>query len=129
MEMYPDIFTVGIANSAVADWRLYDTIYTERFMRTPRENPEGYERSAPVHNAERLTGDLLLVHGTGDDNVHFQNTVQLADALQAAQRQFGLMIYPNRTHSISGGTTTVHLFDLVTAWLVEKLAQPARAAS
>ncbi len=127
--MNSDRFAAGVAVAPVTDWRLYDTIYTERFMRTPQENPEGYDRSAPVHNAERLTGDLLLVHGTGDDNVHFQNTVQLADALQAAQRQFSLMIYPNRTHSISGGTTTVHLFDLVTAWLVEKLAQPARAAS
>lgn len=127
--MNSDRFAAGVAVAPVTDWRLYDTIYTERFMRTPQENPEGYDRSAPVHRAEQLSGELLLVHGTGDDNVHFQNTVQLADALQAANRQFGLMIYPNRTHSISGGTTTVHLFDLVTAWLVEKLAQPDRAAS
>lgn len=127
--MNSDRFAAGVAVAPVTDWRLYDTIYTERFMRTPQENPDGYDRSAPVHRAEQLSGELLLVHGTGDDNVHFQNTVQLADALQAANRQFGLMIYPNRTHSISGGKTTVHLFDLVTAWLVEKLAQSDRPAS
>jgi dipeptidyl-peptidase-4 len=98
-------------------------------MRTPQENPEGYDSSAPVHRAEDLTGELLLIHGTGDDNVHFQNTVQLANALQAANRQFDMMIYPNRTHSISGGNTTVHLFTKITDWLVGKLTDTDRPAS
>ena len=127
--MNSDRFAAGVSVAPVSDWRLYDTIYTERFMRTPQENPEGYDRSSPVQKAEQLTGELLLVHGTGDDNVHFQNTIQLADALQAANRQFELMIYPNRTHSISGGNTTVHLFTLITDWLIEKLAQPAAVTS
>jgi len=117
-----ELFRAGIAVAPVTDWRLYDTIYTERYMRTPRENPEGYRESAPVRHVAGLRGDLLLVHGTGDDNVHFQNTVQLVNALQAAGKQFGLMIYPNRTHSIAGGNTQVHLFTLLTNWLDERLA-------
>ncbi len=127
--MNSDRFAAGVSVAPVTDWRLYDTIYTERFLRTPQENPEGYDSGSPVHKAEQLTGDLLLVHGTGDDNVHFQNTVQLANALQAANKQFDLMIYPNRTHSIAGGNTTVHLFTMITDWLVENLAQPASPTS
>lgn len=126
--MNSDRFAAGVSVAPVTDWRLYDTIYTERFMRTPQENPGGYDNS-PVHKADDLNGALLLIHGTGDDNVHFQNTVQLANALQAADKQFDLMIYPNRTHSISGGNTTVHLFTLITDWLVEKLADADRPAS
>ena len=126
--MNSDRFAAGVSVAPVTDWRLYDTIYTERFMRTPQENPDGYDNS-PVHKADDLTGELLLIHGTGDDNVHFQNTVQLANALQAADKQFDLMIYPNRTHGISGGNTTVHLFTLITDWLVEKLADADRPAS
>jgi len=119
-------FRAGISVAPVTDWRLYDTIYTERFMRTPQANPEGYERSAPTAHAARLEGDLLLIHGTGDDNVHYQNAVQLTDALIEAGKQFDLMFYPNRTHSIAGGNTRVHLFTLMTEWLAEHL--PAGAA-
>ncbi|MGH7445778.1 MAG: S9 family peptidase, partial [Longimicrobiales bacterium] len=127
--MNSDRFAAGVSVAPVTDWHLYDTIYTERFMRTPQQNPDGYDRSSPVQKADQLSGDLLLVHGTGDDNVHFQNSVQLANALQEANEQFDLMIYPNRTHSISGGNTTVHLFNHITSWLVDKLAQPAQPTS
>ena len=114
-------FKAGISVAPVADWSLYDTIYTERFMRTPQENPEGYRRSAPVNFAADMKGKLLLVHGTGDDNVHFQNSVRLANALQAAGKQFQFMAYPDRTHSISGGRTSVHLFSMLTDWIVQNL--------
>ncbi len=114
-------FKAGIAVAPVTDWKLYDTIYTERFMRTPQENPEGYRRSAPVHAAANLNGRLLIVHGTGDDNVHFQNSLQMADALQAAAKQFDFMPYPNRTHSISGGRTTYQLFTYLTDWIEKNL--------
>ncbi|MBI4544146.1 MAG: prolyl oligopeptidase family serine peptidase, partial [Gemmatimonadetes bacterium] len=96
-------------------------IYTERFMRAPQENPGGYRESAPTQHAGSLAGHLLLVHGTGDDNVHFQNTVQLVDALQAAAKQFSLMIYPNRRHGISGASAQVHLFTLLTDWISARL--------
>jgi dipeptidyl-peptidase 4 len=114
-------FKAGISVAPVADWSLYDTIYTERFMRTPQENPQGYRNSAPVNFAADLRGKLLLVHGTGDDNVHFQNSVRLANALQAAGKQFQFMAYPNRTHSISGGPTSAHLFNMLTDWVVQNL--------
>ena len=116
-----DVFRAGISVAPVTDWSLYDTIYTERFMRTPQENPRGYELSAPSRLAARLESEFLLVHGTGDDNVHFQNTTQLAERLQAAGKQFQMMIYPNRTHSISGRDTQVHLYNLMTDWVLERL--------
>lgn len=116
-----DVFRAGVSVAPVTDWRLYDTIYTERFMQTPELNPEGYRESAPTEHAEGLEGELLLVHGTGDDNVHYQNTVQLVDALIAADKQFDFMIYPNRTHSIAGGNTRVHLFRMMTDWVLENL--------
>jgi dipeptidyl-peptidase-4 len=114
-------FKAGIVVAPVADWGLYDTIYTERFMRTPQENAEGYRLGAPVTAVANLRGKLLLVHGTGDDNVHFQNSVRLADALQAAGKQFQFMAYPNRTHSISGGPTSAHLHTLMTEWILANL--------
>jgi dipeptidyl-peptidase-4 len=114
-------FKAGIAVAPVVDWGLYDTIYTERFMRTPQENAEGYRRNAPVSNAAGLRGRFLLIHGTGDDNVHFQNTTQLVNALQAAGKQFDFMMYPNRNHGISGGTTSQHLYTLMTNWVTNNL--------
>ncbi|HSM61766.1 MAG TPA: S9 family peptidase [Longimicrobiales bacterium] len=123
-----DVFAAGIAVAPVTSWRFYDTIYTERYMRTPRENPDGYRRSAPLENVQGLTGDLLLVHGTGDDNVHFQNSVQLVDRLQAAGKQFRLMVYPNKTHSIAGTDTQVHLYTMMTDFLKERLMGSAPSA-
>jgi dipeptidyl-peptidase-4 len=114
-------FKAGVAVAPVADWGLYDTIYTERFMRTPQENPEGYRLGAPQTAAANLRGKMLIVHGTGDDNVHFQNSVRLANALQAAGKQFQFMAYPNRTHGISGGNTSAHLHTLLTDWILANL--------
>ncbi len=98
----PDLFRAGVAGAPVTDWRNYDTIYTERYMGLPSENAEGYRRSAPVAAAANLKARLLLVHNLEDDNVLFQNTVQMADALQRAGHPFEMMIYPQRTHGVTG---------------------------
>lgn len=123
-----DLFRAGIAVAPVTDWKLYDTIYTERFMRTPQENPEGYSQGAPVEQVEGLTGRLFVIHGTADDNVHFQNAVQLASALQKAGKQFDFMLYPNKNHSISGGNTSLHLYTLMTEWLEKNLKSSPQPA-
>jgi dipeptidyl-peptidase-4 len=116
-----DVFRAALVVAPVTDWRLYDTIYTERFMWTPQENPEGYRDSSPQHFVSGLTARTLLVHGTGDDNVHPQNTIQLADRLEAANKPFYMLLYPNRTHSISGGNTSLHLFNSFTRFILENL--------
>jgi dipeptidyl-peptidase-4 len=115
------LFKAGISVAPVSDWKLYDTIYTERYMHTPQENPDGYREASLLPRAAQLSSAFLLVHGTGDDNVHVQNSLQLANALEAAKKQFDLMLYPNRTHSIAGGTTRVHLYTLMTEWVVGHL--------
>jgi len=115
------VFAAALAVAPVTDWRFYDTIYTERYMRTPQENPQGYSDGAPLAYADRLKGKFLLVHGTGDDNVHFQNSVRLGQALEAADKQFDFRIYPNKTHSIAGGNTRENLFGLFTRWLEANL--------
>jgi dipeptidyl-peptidase-4 len=114
-------FKAGIAVAPVVDWRYYDTIYTERFMSTPQENPNGYQLGAVGSYVNNMTARLLLVHGTGDDNVHPQNSLVLADALAAANKPFTMLLYPNRTHSISGGRTQVHLFSSFTRFVLENL--------
>ncbi|HKG95696.1 MAG TPA: S9 family peptidase [Gemmatimonadaceae bacterium] len=116
-----DLFRTAIAVAPVADWSLYDTIYTERFMWTPQGNPEGYKRSAPLAHVNGLSARFLLVHGTGDDNVHPQNTTQLVQALQDAGKPFYMMLYPNKTHSISGPVSQGHLYDMMTRFLNENL--------
>ena len=116
-----DVFRAAISVAPVTDWRLYDTIYTERYMRTPAENPDGYEKGAVLTYADRLEGRLLLVHGTGDDNVHPQNTIQLVGRLEEANKQFDLRLYPNKTHSISGPTAQVNVYELLTAYWRERL--------
>src|SRR5438093_1698924 len=115
------VFKAPLAVAPVTDWRLYDTIYTERYMRTPLENPAGYAEGAPLAYADSLKGHFLLVHGTGDDNVHFQNSVRLVERLEAANRQFDMRIYPNKTHAIAGGNTRENLYGLFTAWLEKNL--------
>ena len=115
------MFKAAIAVAPVADWSLYDTIYTERFMWTPQQNPEGYRKGAPLNYLDGLTARYLLVHGTGDDNVHAQNATQLADKLEAAGKPFYMLLYPNRTHSISGGDTSFHLFSSLSRFLRENL--------
>ncbi len=115
------VFKAAIAVAPVTDWRLYDTIYTERYMRTPQENPDGYAQGAPQTYADRLQGNFLLVHGTGDDNVHPQNSYQLVQLLEDANKQFEFRIYPNKTHGISGPVARVNLFTLLTQFLEEGL--------
>lgn len=116
-----DLFKAGIAVAPVTDWSLYDTIYTERFMRTPAENPDGYRKSAPLAYAEGIEGELLLVHGTHDDNVHFQNAARMVDRLVDVGKQFDFMMYPNRTHSLTQDEARPHLWRLLTDFVVESL--------
>lgn len=119
----PAVYRAAIAVAPVTHWSFYDNIYTERYNGLPRENREGYDKGSPLSYAAGLQGSLLLVHGTGDDNVHFQNTEALVNALIAAGKQFDLMIYPDRNHSISGGNTSLHLYGLMTRYLDEHLKQ------
>jgi len=98
----PDLFAAGIAGAPVTDWRNYDSIYTERYMGLPSENPQGYRRSSPVHSAENLKARLLLIHNFEDDNVLFQNTLQMAAALERAGKLFSMVVYPQKAHGVSG---------------------------
>ncbi len=116
-----DIFNTAIAVAPVTNWRFYDTIYTERFMQTPQMNPEGYRKGSPLTYADEMDGNYLLVHGTGDDNVHFQNSVELVDKLVDADVQFETMYYPNRSHGIYGGNTRNHLYKMLTNFIIENL--------
>jgi dipeptidyl-peptidase-4 len=122
MFRYPDIYKVGMAVAPAPDNRYYDTIYTERYMGLPKDNNEDYNNTSPTTFAANLKGDLLIVHGTGDDNVHYQQTEYLINKLIAANKPFTMMAYPNRTHSISEGEgTTLHLYSLLTRYLNEHL--------
>lgn len=116
-----DVFRLGIAVSPVTNWRYYDTIYTERFMRTPQENPDGYNLNSPVHYADRLKGKFLLIHGMADDNVHFQNSVDFAEALIQAGIKFDMMFYPNQSHGIYKRGAGLHLRNLTTDYVLENL--------
>lgn len=119
---YPEIYRMGMAVAPGIDGRYYDTIYTERYMGLPQDNPEGYKQSSPTTFVNGLKGDLLIVHGTGDDNVHYQGTEYLMNALIAANKPFTIMPYPNRSHSISEGEgTTRHLYELLTRYLTTHL--------
>ena len=118
---HSDRFQAGVSVAPVTDWRLYDSIYTERYMGMPKDNAEHYRASSPVNTAANLHGKLLEVHGTGDDNVHFQNTVQMAQALINAGKQFDLMIYPGKTHGISGTAASTHLFHMIEDHFVKYL--------
>jgi dipeptidyl-peptidase-4 len=118
----PDVYRMGMSVAPVTDLRFYDTIYTERYMGLPQANAEDYRQASPETFASGLRGDLLLVHGSGDDNVHYQNTETLVNALVAANKPFQLMVYPNRTHCICERPgTTMHLYSLLTRYLHEHL--------
>jgi dipeptidyl-peptidase-4 len=117
----PNVYRTAISVAPVTHWKFYDNIYTERYNGLPQENRQGYDRGSPLSYADGLKGELLLVHGSGDDNVHYQNSEALINALVAANKQFAMMEYPDRTHSISGGNTAVHLRELLTRFLDEKL--------
>ncbi|MEO1713167.1 MAG: S9 family peptidase, partial [Bacteroidota bacterium] len=116
-----DVFKAAIAVAPVTSWKWYDTIYTERYMRTEKENEAGYADNSPVYFADRLKGNYLLVHGMGDDNVHFQHTAEMANALFKANKQFDTYFYPNRTHGIYGGNTRLHLYTKMTNFLRDRL--------
>jgi len=112
-----DIFKMAIAVAPVTSWRFYDTIYTERYMTTPQENPSGYDENSPINHVDKLKGDFLLIHGSGDDNVHLQNTMRMVEALIQADKQFEWMIYPDKNHGIYGGNTRLHLYKKMTNFI------------
>lgn len=116
-----DTFKMAIAVAPVTSWRFYDTIYTERYMQTPQENPNGYDNNSPISHVQKLKGDFLLVHGSADDNVHVQNTTRLVEALVQADKQFDYFNYPDKNHGIFGGNTRYHLYTMMTNFIKEKL--------
>lgn len=116
-----DTFKMAIAVAPVTSWRFYDTIYTERYMQTPQENPTGYDQNSPMSHVEKLKGDFMLVHGSADDNVHVQNTTRLVEALVQANKQFTYFNYPDKNHGIYGGNTRYHLYTMMTNFIKEKL--------
>jgi dipeptidyl-peptidase-4 len=121
MTLGADVFKAGISVSPVTNWRFYDTIYTERYLKRPQDNAAGYDDNSPVTHAPKLRGPYLLVHGTGDDNVHFQNSVEFENALIAAGKQFQSFYYPNRNHGIYGGNTRLHLYQMMTDFVEKNL--------
>ncbi|WP_430811217.1 MULTISPECIES: S9 family peptidase [unclassified Carboxylicivirga] len=116
-----DVFKIGIAVAPVTNWRYYDTVYTERYMRKPQENPNGYDDNSPINLANDLSGRLFLIHGTADDNVHFQNVMEYVDRLVQAGKQFDMFAYPNRNHSIYGGNVRNHLYKMKADYLFRNL--------
>ncbi len=116
-----DVFKAAIAVAPVTSWKWYDTIYTERYMRTVEENPDGYKDNSPVYFADKLKGNYLLIHGVADDNVHFQHAAEMANALIKYNKQFDTYFYPNKNHGIYGGLTRLHLYTKMTNFLKEKL--------
>ncbi len=116
-----DTFEMAIAVAPVTSWRFYDTVYTERYMQTPQENPGGYDDNSPFNYPELLKGKYLLVHGSGDDNVHVQNTTRMIEALVQANKPFDWAIYPDKSHGISGGNTRLHLYTKMTNFIKENL--------
>ncbi|WP_286827754.1 S9 family peptidase [Maribacter sp. UBA4516] len=116
-----DTFEMAIAVAPVTSWAFYDTIYSERYMQTPQENPSGYDDNSPFNYPHLLEGDYLLIHGTGDDNVHVQNSMRMIEALIQADKQFDWGIYPDKNHGIYGGNTRIHLYNKMTNFIKEKL--------
>lgn len=116
-----DTFKAGIAVAPVTNWRYYDNVYTERFMRKPQENGENYDSNSPINHVDKLKGAYLLIHGSADDNVHYQNTMEMITALVNANKQFDLFIYPDKNHGIYGGNTRLHLYTKMTNFLKENL--------
>jgi dipeptidyl-peptidase-4 len=116
-----DVFKMAVAVAPVTNWRYYDNIYTERYMRRPQENEKGYDENAPEKMVDKLKGKFLLIHGTADDNVHFQNSVMLVDAMIKANKEYDSEYYPNKNHGISGGNTRLHLFTRITDYILNNL--------
>jgi len=116
-----DYFKMAIAVAPVTNWRYYDNIYTERFMRTPKENPSGYDDNSPINHLDKLKGKYLLVHGLSDDNVHAQNSIDLITALVNKNKAFEMIFYPNKNHGIYGGNTRLHLYTKLTKFILDNL--------
>ncbi|PKP44507.1 MAG: S9 family peptidase [Bacteroidetes bacterium HGW-Bacteroidetes-13] len=116
-----DVFKMAIAVAPVTSWRFYDTIYTERYMQTPQENPSGYDDNSPINHVDKLKGAFLLVHGSADDNVHVQNSMQMIEALIQANKQFDWAIYPDKNHGIFGGNTRLQLYQKMTNFIKNNL--------
>ena len=116
-----NVFKVGIAVAPVTTWRYYDTIYTERYLQTPQENPQGYDENSPINFADLMKGKYLLIHGTADDNVHYQNAVEMAEALIQKNKEFEFMTYPDKNHGIYGGNTRLHLHQKMTDFILNNL--------
>ena len=116
-----DVFKMAIAVAPVTNWRFYDSIYTERYMQTPQENASGYDMNSPINHVDKLKGKLLLIHGSGDDNVHVQNSMQMMKALIQANKQFDSEIYPDNDHGIYGGNTRIQLYNKMTNFIQENL--------
>lgn len=116
-----DVFKTGIAVAPVTHWKYYDNIYTERYLRRPIDNPEGYENNSPLNFTDDLKGNYLIIHGTGDDNVHYQNSIEMINALIKSGKSFDSEIYPNRAHGISDKAARVHLFNKMTRFILENL--------
>lgn len=124
---FPDLYHTGISVAPVPDQHLYDATYQERYMGLPQENLQGFRDGSPITFAHQLNGNLLLVHGTGDDNVHYQGSERLVNELIKANKQFTFMAYPNRTHSIAeGGNTLHHLYEMMTSFLNKNLPRGPR---
>ncbi|WP_281230936.1 S9 family peptidase [Flavobacterium gelatinilyticum] len=116
-----DVFKMAIAVAPVTNWRFYDSVYTERYMQTPQENASGYDQNSPINHVDKLKGKFLLIHGSGDDNVHVQNTMQMMEALIQANKQFDSQIYPDKDHGIYGGKTRIQLYNKMTNFIKENL--------
>jgi len=116
-----DIFSLAIAVAPVTNWRYYDNIYTERYMQTPQENANGYDENSPINHVDKLKGDYLLIHGSADDNVHVQNSMEMISALVKANKKFDLFIYPDKNHGIYGGNTRLHLYQKMTDFILKNL--------
>jgi len=117
----PNTFKTAIAVAPVTHWKFYDNIYTERYLRTPQENPRGYEDNSPLNFVESIKGNYLIVHGTADDNVHFQNGVEMINSMISKRVRFDSEIYPNRAHGISDLNARLHLFDRLTRYIKSNL--------
>ena len=122
---HPEVYRTAVAVAPVTHWKYYDNIYTERYNGLPKDNQKGYDAGSPLTYVDGLKGNLLVIHGSGDDNVHYQNTESLVNKLVAANKPFSMMEYPNRNHGIFGGNTRQHLFDLMTRYLQDNLLAPA----
>ena len=116
-----DVFKMAIAVAPVTNWRFYDSIYTERYLQTPQENASGYDENSPINHVSKLKGNFLLIHGTADDNVHVQNSIQMIEALIQANKQFDWALYPDKNHGIYGGKTRIQLYNKMTNFIKEKL--------